>query len=308
MLNQLLVRSILFIISTTCTAQAYIVPGQPADLPAYHENQTGDINEPPDNQTNSDPNPYEPGHPGAEYSREIKSIYIGRSVRNERLPLREMAGLDRSYNGSEIISIQARTQPDSSSRTVVQLVADGRIVAEQINPGYQINLRPYQHLVLGSNVRSLQLIINGSTIIQEIQIEILRGGNGQPYPGPNPGPITPPPHNPPGYGDQRLDINMERITYGNDRIDLNQYINLNQYRGMTITQIIVTATPQYQSAFIDLLINSFNQGQLLFNGPYRQQQSVWLQNNLVIGQGADSIVLYTRGNMIVHRVTLLLRY
>ncbi len=338
MFQKVLIRSLLLVISTACVAQAYIVPGEPAPLPAYDESNSqdnsGDISGPGQNhegyqsnpsQSNPyepnpyEPNPYQPGRPGRpgqpgrpQYgNREVKSVYIGRAVYNERLPLRELAGLDRNYNGAEVLSVRANTQPNSSSTTVVQLVADGRIVAQQINPGYQINLRPNMRLILGSNVRSLQLVVNGSTIINDLQIEILSGdGNNQPYPnpGPGPGPITPPPHNnPPGYGQQRLDINVNRTTFGNDQINLSQYVDLGRYNGMRITQVIVTASAQYQTAFVDLLINSFNQGHMQFSGGYMQQQSVWLQSQ-PIGQGADSIVLYTRGNMTVNRVTLVLSY
>lgn len=348
MFKKILVRSVLAVLAAASAANAQNVPGQPAELPHYQEgdgrnnqDQSGDINGPQDrggvyevgpNQTNPyEPNPYEPnpyqpgrpsrprpgrpGHGGPGYPNqgynEIKSVYIGRAVYNESLPLRELAGLDRSYAGSEVVSIRANTQPNSPSRTVVQLIADGRVVAQQINPGYQINIIPNQRLILGQNVRSLQLVINGSTVIQQIDIEINRNADiGQPYPGPGPGPITPPPYNPPynppAYGEQRINININRATYGDDRIDLGQYVDLRSYTGYTVAQVIVTATPQYESAFIDLLVNSFNQGQLSFNGAYSQQQTLWLQNRLVIGQGADSLVLYTRGNMTVDQVTLVL--
>lgn len=344
MFKKILVRSVLLVLTAAQAAYAQDVPGQPAELPGYREgdrgnnqDQSGDINGPQGrggvyevgpNQSNPyEPNPYQPGRPSRprpgrpgrpnQGYNEIKSIYIGRAVYNEALPLRELAGLDRSYVGSEIVSIRANTQPNSPAQTLVQLVADGRVVAQQINPGFQINIRPNQRLILGQNVRSLQLVINGSTIIQQIDIEISRNGNGggigQPYPqpGPGPGPINPPPYNPPGYNppgyaDQRLNINVNRSTYGDEQIDLAQYIDLQNYSGYTITQIIVSAAPQYDSALIDLLINGFNQGELVYNGAYSQQQTLWLQNRAVIGQGADSIVLYARGNMTVQQVTLVL--
>ncbi len=316
MFPKLLVRSALLILSSVCVAQAYIVPGEPAPLPTYHDGQPsypgqnpGD-NSGPGASNPYSPNPYEPGAPG-NYGGDTKSIYIGRSVSNETFPLREMAGLDGSYEGSEILSVTADTQPNSPYRTVVSLVADGRVIAQQVNPGYHIHLRPNRQAVLGANVHSLQLVISGSTVIGEIQIQLAGNGGGYqpPYPGPGPGPITPPPppYNPPGYGQQqRVDLNINRAMFGNDRLDLNQYINLDQFRGMAITQIIISAAAQYQTAFIDVLINSFSQGQIQVTGGYPQEQTVWLQNRPVIGQGADSIVLNSRGNLTLDHVTLIL--
>ena len=317
MFPKLLVRSALLILSSVCMAQAYIVPGEPAPLPTYHDGQPyypgqnpGD-NSGPGASNPYSPNPYEPGAPGNN-GGETKTIYIGRSVNNESLPLRELAGLDGSYDGSEVISVTANTRPNSPYRTVVSLVADGRVIAQQVNPGYQIHLRPNGQAILGANVRSLELVISGSTEIGQIQIQVGGGGGGgyqPPYPGPGPGPITPPPppYNPPGYGQQqRVEVPIHRSLFGNDRLDLNQYINLDQYRGYAITQILISAAAQYQTAFIDVLINSFSQGQIQVTGGYPQEQAVWLQNRPVIGQGADSIVLYTRGNLSVDHVTLIL--
>ena len=311
MFPKLIVRSALLILSSACVAHAYIVPGEPAPLPPYHDGQPpypgqnpGD-NSGPDVSNPYSPNPYEPGNPGNN-GGDTKSIYIGRAVNNETFPLREMAGLDGSYDGSEIISVTANTQPNSPYRTIASLVADGRVIAQQINPGYHIHLIPNLQAVLGANVHSLQLVISGSTVIGEIQIQVGNNGGGYqpPYPGPGPGPNPPPP---PGYGQQqRVDLNINRSLFGNDRLDLNQYINLDQFRGMAITQIIISAAAQYQTAFIDVLINSFSQGQIQVTGGYPQEQTIWLQNRPVIGQGADSIVLYSRGNLTVDHVTLIL--
>ncbi len=334
MFQKIFIKSVLIVISTACVARAEIVRTKSIELPTYHEGEDGNfrqdpgvINGPQDRRNAYDPNPYEsnpyePIHRHDNYPRppsygqsEVKTVYVGRSVTNERLPLLQLAGFSRYDDGAEILSVRANTQPNSSSRTIVQLIADGRIVAQQVNPGYQINLVANQRLILGQTIRSLQLVVNGSTIIRDIQIEVLQAGqdNGDnnPYPPPGyvpgPGPIMPPPYeNPPGYGQQRLDININRATYGNDQVDLSQYIDLGRYQGMTITQVIVSGSSQYEASVVDLLINGFNEGQVQFQGGYQQQQSFWLQDRTVIGQGADSVMLYTRGNMTIGRVTLVL--
>lgn len=315
-------KSVLLIISSACVANAYIVPGAPGQLPGYQQPCPPDqYGCPQDGGGNSGPvdNPYQPPTQPS-YGNQVKSIYIGRSVQNESLPLRQLAGLDSSYNGFQIVSIRGNTQPNSPGRTLVQLVADGRIIASQINPGYQINLFPNSRLVLGQTVRSLQLVVSGSTVIQDLQIEITSGSS---YPTPPTPPNYPPsyppnyppqyppqqpypPTYPPSYGQQQVDLNVYRSVVGNDRIDLTQYVNLSAYRGYAVQQVIVTGSAQFNVSFVSLMVNGLSMGQIQFDGSYAQTRSINLVQRPIIGQGADSLVLYTQGNMTVQRVTLIL--
>ena len=239
----------------------------------------------------NDPYPGNPGQPG--YDSEVKRIYINRNIVNETLPLRQLAGIGRQYDSWEVVSVRARVQTTNPGRTVAQLVSDGRVVATQINPNYQIELMPQYRLILGQSANNLQLGIGGGIFIETIEVELRRDGGG----------YNPPP---PGYG-QNIEINIYRSVMGNDRIDLTQYIDMNRYRGRVIEQVLVTATARYNAAFINLLINSFDMGRAQFSGGYSQIATFWMNQQMVIGQGADSIVLYTQGDMNVDHVTLVIR-
>lgn len=243
-------------------------------------------------------NPYDPNYPDyPDYNddQDTKSIYIGRSVRNEVLDLRRLAGLGTQYRGYEVVSVRGKTRPDSPYTTTVQLLADRRNVATQVNPGKRINLIPTKRLVLDSSVRTLELYISGSTYIDELVIEIRRSGHQQPDPYPDY----------PGYGQQNLDLHINRTTYNNDRIDLGDYFNENQYRGYRIERVIVYAQAQYNVAMADLLLNGYKQGTFQFDR-YSNSDSLVLHNRPDIGGAANSMVLYTQGNMHVQRVTLVL--
>lgn len=323
MLSQFISKSVLLVLSTACVAQAYIVPGSPAPLPGYQQPMPGGSYGPQD-QNPYEPNPYElnpyqPGHGGQGQQGQVKTIYIGRSVRNEALQLRQLAGLDSRYNGMEIRSVRANTRPDSPGQTVAQLIADGRVMAQQVNPGYQINLFPNQRLILGSTVRSLRLAISGSTYIDQIQIELAPSSGGQyppPPPPPGPGyppppqypPIPPPPQYPPQppQQQQRIDLNVYRSMVGNDSLDIGQYVELSRYRGLAVTDVLITGSAQFQTSFVQLLVNSFNMGQVQFSGGYSQSQNIHLNQRPIIGQGADSLVLYTQGNMTIEHITVML--
>lgn len=327
MLTKTLTKSLVLVISMASVANAYLTPGhggggqQPPTPPHYCENPYGPCdqhgnpighNPPPHTGHPHEPGypahpgqpplqpgypPSHPGHPNYPHpsepsygNREVKQIYIGRSVRNERLSLSQLAGLDSRYRGWEVVSVRGQTQPNSPSTTIAQLVSDGRIVAEQRNPGYMLNLQPYSSVVLGSS-NGLQLIISGSTYIDVIEVEIVNNGNG---------------YNPnPGYGSDRVQINLNRQTFGNDRIDLTSYIDMYQHRGQRIDSIEIRARATYNVAVAEILINSFRQGAVQFNGNgYTESQTIYLNQSAIIGQGADNIVLQTRGNMTIESVVL----
>ncbi len=305
MFSKILSAAVLLIISTACVANAYTTANDPEPLPGYEEPFPGDNSSPCENPYEPcDPEyPQNPDYPGddngddggyddGDQNSDVKRVYIGRTVRNERLRLRELAGLDSAYNGYEVVTVRGTTRPSSSERTVVQLIADGRVIASQTNPGYQIYLRPQIRAELGTVVRSLQLAVSGSTYIEDLEIEVVRRGSGG--------------HSPqPGYGQRRVDIPIFRNTYNYESIHLSQYINLSQYRGLKIKEVIVTGSAQNQNVSVDLLINNYNLGQQIFSA-HRHQHSFRLHDQAVIGQNANDIAFYVRGSMNFEKVTLVL--
>lgn len=272
-------------------------------------------------------NPYDPDcadqSPDHGYS-EVKRIYVGRVVRNERLLLRQLAGIGSEYAQYRVVAVRANTRPNSSSKTIARLIVGGRVVASEVNPGYQIDLVPSERIRLGSANRELTLTIDGSTIIEDIQIELVpenSHGGGYPRPPhePRPPEFPAPPHQPnppqypgdghhpgyPGHGSEVLDLGVYRSMYGHDRLDLTRYIDMYRYNGRRIQSIRVTASAQHNVALADLLMNGFNVGTLQFSGGYSQTQEIRL-NSPDLGGEAGSLVLNTRGNMTIERVLIVL--
>lgn len=300
--------SALIMMTSATMAQGYLVPGDNHNIGGL----------PADGWQPPCDNPYDSqcqggGHDQPDYNNdETKTVYLGRTVRNERLSLRQLTGIDSRYAGWTLVGVRARTTPNSPSTTIVQLVAGGRIVASQTNPGYQISLYPSARLVLGGNTQDVLLTVQGQTYIESLEVELRRdgGGHNPGYPPNQPPHFPPPPHQPPapdypGYGQERVELSIYRSTYGNDRIDLTQYIDTYRYHGRRIEQVIVKGYAQNNVALADLLINGFNAGTLQFDR-YSTRQSVWLSQRPDIGGSAGSLVLYTRGNMVVETVILVL--
>lgn len=123
-----------------------------------------------------------------------------------------------------------------------------------------------------------------------------------PYPG-----YPPPPPPPPAYGRQQVNINVYQQVYGNDRLDLTTYFPLHRYRGWSIEQVVIEGRVNgYSSSSINLVLNGNSYGQAYFGSNYSETQSIWLSRRPMIGNGADSIMLYSSGQMVVERVTLIL--
>lgn len=99
--------------------------------------------------------------------------HLGRSVMNESISLMRIFDLS-NYKGN-LSKVTANTTPNSSARTEVLLIADGVVVARQVNPGYQIVLYPNQKVRFGNRlfkkgIKDLKLVIKGSTYINNIQM------------------------------------------------------------------------------------------------------------------------------------------
>ncbi len=130
-----------------------------------------------------------------------------------------------------------------------------------------------------------------------------------PYPGgpvrPEPAPYPQPPYPQPPYEDSGISVSLNVYTSlsSSDRLDLTQYIDMYRYEGYRIDRIDIDAQAMYQTAFINVIINGFNAGNNLQVDDYNRTVSAY-PNDMVIGQGATSIVLYTQGNMTITGVTL----
>lgn len=293
---------------TSLSAGAYIVPGQPrpSEPPPEYPPVEGSIG-----GIGGGVVPGAPGGPGGipggipgglpigqpgypNYGRqEQKVIYLNRRVVNENISLTQLAGIGANYRGYTLDSVVVNLR-STDYNVNVALLADGREEDRLYSPQGSVQLRPRYRAVIGDDIRNLDLqIYGGVTFVDSIVVNLIDNGR----PG-RPGPGRPLP----GRGVD-VPVYVSRRLIGNDRLDIGQYVNLNAYRGYRIQEVVIDATPVYNTALLDLLINGFQQGQTLQLDRYNSRQSVRPQN-AVIGQGADSLVLYTRGDLDVRGITL----
>ncbi|MNJ91253.1 hypothetical protein D3C87_89010 [compost metagenome] len=255
------------------SAQAYVTPGNRERGPVRPQPL------PPERY------PEPPGRPGQGGYTEQKSIILNRRVTNEVLPLRQMMGIDARYDNYTVESVMVDVR-GSTQNSSIDLLINGYIEQQVGFPRGRITLYPRNNMVLGRDIRALQLGIRALVDVDAVYVT-LRSGRG-------------------GGGYEReipVTVGVTRRLTGNDRLDIGSYINLNSYRGYRIQAIEVYANAAYNASFLDLVINGFNQGRTLEFGRYAQTMVV-NPTNAVIGQGAESIVFYSRGDMDVHQVTL----
>lgn len=271
-------------------AEAYIVPGgirpgapAPIPIPDVGPGFPGDFG----------PGPGYPGqddfdHGGGYGRQERKIIYLNRRVSNESLQLRQLAGIGEQYQGYEVESVEVDFRSSGYNAEVI-LLGDRRELDSMYSPQGAVQLIPRYRTVLGEDIRTLQLEIRANAQINSITINLRERDSYQQ----------------PGRPGRTIDVPLyvHRRLYGNDRLDLGMYLDMNRYRGYRIQAIEIEANAVYNVAMMDLLINGFNQGQTLQVDRYSRRQTVYPQN-AVIGQSASSIVLSTRGDMDVRGVTL----
>lgn len=282
------------------SAKAYIVPGAGGGIQPVPQGPGNNGPRPlPPQQPPQQPQPPAPPQQGGGYppypgnggynGQEQRTIQVRRRIMNENLSLLQLAGIDRRYDGYTVQSITAFIS-GSAPRAQVSLVINGQQDSSSFANRGAVTLVPRYAAVLGQ-VRDITLSVMGGVDLDTVVITLQAqqnggGGNG------------------PGWGrDITLPLQISRRMQGADRVDLTQYINVNQYRGYTITAIEIEASSVYQVAFIDLFINGFTQGQAIQLSNFVQRYSVYPQN-AVIGQSAASIVIGNRGDLDVRSVTL----
>lgn len=124
--------------------------------------------------------------------------------------------------------------------------------------------------------------------------------------GPGRGPGYPPGYPPGdnGYGNITVPVYVDGNYYSSDRIDLGRYVDLYHYRGYRLVAIDFTAAANYNSALLDVLINGFQVAPTINLNPYPNNFRIFPNQHFVIGYGADSIVLMTRGDLNLRLVFL----
>jgi hypothetical protein len=240
--------------------------------------------------------PERPVRPGYEQSIQ-KMALIMRSVRNERLPLRQLAGIGREHLGDRVESVQVYMRPvrNSSARLELELnrrVEDSRFVQNETF----VELRPRSWDNQINERDTVQLEVIGEVYIDRVIVNLRSRGSYQPNP-----------PNPPHYGNE-ITVPLQIPSYFPPvgRLDLTPYIDIYRYRGMVLVGVEVTAAARFNAAALEVVINSFHQGTISLSR-YQTTQVVYPRQAFILGESLGNLMLEPRGDTSVLSVRLILR-
>jgi hypothetical protein len=219
---------------------------------------------------------------------------IMRSVRNERLALRQLAGIGREYLGSRVESVHVYLRPvrNSSARLELELnrrIEDSRFVQNDTF----VELRPRSWNNEINERDTVQLEVIGEVYIDRVIVNLRTRGYNQP--------------NPPHYGNEiTVPLNLPFYYPPMGRLDLTPYIDIYRYRGMVLVGVEVTASARYNAATVEVVINSFHQGTVSLSR-FQTTQVVYPRQGFVLGESLGNLMLEPRGDASVLGVRLILR-
>lgn len=239
------------------------------------------------------PPPYPPQPPRE--TRYTKQADLARYFRDETLDLVYLARLDDRYDrGSRIEAVEVLLQ--GNGRASLALYADRQLVDSSTYLSRSVILSPRRPLTVGYDFRNLQLSVGGKLFIDRVIIHLVRDERPRPYPGPGPGPQP--------YPGDDLEVRIDQSFYGHSQLDLYRMLNLYQYRGLEISEIEVAATSlsTREPASVELLVNGYSEGTSSVD--QFNHYVHFMPRRAVIGSGADSILLDTRGDIQIESITV----
>lgn len=237
--------------------------------------------------------PGQPEYPGQYQSTISRQAWIGRSVRNERLPLRQLANIGRELIGYKVDSVQVYLRPARNNNARLELELNRRV--EDSRSVYNetfIELRPRGWDNQIDERDSVQLEVIGEVYIDRIIVNLSGRDQYQPYP-------------PPNYGEIVVQLPLPAMP-PMGRIDLTRMIDTYRYNGMSLVGIEITASARYNAAALEVVINSFPQGTVSLSR-YQTTQVVRPRQVFVIGQSLGNLMLEPRGDTSLMSVRLILR-
>jgi hypothetical protein len=222
-------------------------------------------------------------------STDQRSVVLRQRYVNSRIQLRQLLGIDNRFDGYSIDSVVVDVH-GSTANTRMDLLINNQIQESAYTPVGRMTFHPLKPVVFGNGVRDAQTLdlgIAGLSDIDAVTLNMKR-------PGTSPVQISVP-------------LNIFKRMYGNDRIDLNQYLDLTQYQGMRVVSMDIVGRANAGNALLDIVIGSRNSTQGISLSETQQTFTVNLQD-VVIGTAEDFVSLLNNGDLNIDTVTLKLAH
>lgn len=224
----------------------------------------------------------------------IRAAYLGRYFRFERIPLRQLLGIDGAYWGWQVESVIADIR-NGRGEQLDLLLNDQLIQYQNVYQG-EVYFDLGHSYIIDQNIHSLQLGITQDIYIESVRV-VLRDPRYR-HPGQPPGGGQ--------YDEIRVPVSFARHLHSNDYVDLLQHVDLSTYQGYHIYGLQFYASPTQAHSTIDIYVNGYSAAPRMeisrFNNFYESyfQQITYLDYN-------TRIELYNSEPLYIENFSVILR-
>ncbi len=190
------------------------------------------------------------------------------------------------YNSDYTVdSIVVRT--DGSTQSTLRLWVNNQVEDEVRWPSSLVSLYPRYDLRLGMEMQNLFLQVEGSTFIRQIEVRLRRVG----FSG--------------DYSQFHVPIVLDQDMYDYDLVTLNDWAELDQYRGYRLIAVEVEADAFYGAVKLSLLAEESIAGEVFITGE-NSNVTIFPSSSVIIGDRSDRISVMATGGVALslHQVTL----
>lgn len=228
--------------------------------------------------------------PGGREQIVTREANLGRYYRDEQIPLRQLLNIDRDLRGSELAYVEVHLQ--DAGRGGLALLLDGRIVDGQRRLDPITRLTPRERVVIGNDIRSIQLRVDDKVFIRKIVVafKVQRPGGG------NQG------------GGQQVSVLQQAYRQNlraGERLDIGQIVNLYRHQGREIQSIEVqTSTQHARGAQLVLSVNGAVRDRRNLNNTALRTVIFNPGPRSVVGRDVNSLVLDSTARIYIERITV----
>lgn len=212
----------------------------------------------------------------------VRTIYMNQYVSNQMLDLRYLAGIEYGYSGYyvEAVTVELGSQGFGST---MRLLVNGIAQDAVYSPTSYVTLYPRYAMQLDDEISSLVLHVEGQAWIRQIHVHLRPGYLG--FPGYNEGNYIPDT----GGGQLHLPLEIYERHYDQEALELNQYVDLERYRGYRLIAVEVDVETHFSAAKLSLLIDGMIYGEVYAGG--ENTLTIFPTYMAIIGEGAENMSL-----------------
>jgi hypothetical protein len=204
-------------------------------------------------------------------------------VSNQTLDLRSLVGIGYNYRGYVVESVSVEVGAINAD-TRLRLLVNGNIEDVVYVPNTYVTLYPRYGMQLDDEIRTLGLQVEGTALINAVHVRLRPAA----YTG--------------DWNQYNIDLDVYQRLNDYDVLDLNQQIDLNQYRGNRLISIDVEVESFYSTAALSLLVDGMIYGEVQVDAA-RKVVTIFPTNSLIVGDANDLQLYLNSGNGSVVDIT-----